>query len=186
MYDILPFPNITATDAKEQVAQINNYLIQFKETLEFILTNISADNLSPELLDEIRKLGADVKTSKEEQMDATQQMTQQITQKLIGVSDVVESDVFKDATISGVKVNGELLKKDFQGNVNVSVPTDYILNGSQTTTSTEDGGENVYTFERADGTKDTFVCRNGNKGDSPTVTFELDFETGELLYTTSS
>lgn len=48
MYDILPFPpNITATDAKEQVSQLYNYLNQFKEALEFILTNISVDNLSP-------------------------------------------------------------------------------------------------------------------------------------------
>ena len=85
MYDILPFPNITATDAKEQVSQINNYLIQLKEELEFILTNISADNLSPELLEQIRSLGAEVKTTKEEQLDATQQ----ITQKMIGVTDVV-------------------------------------------------------------------------------------------------
>ena len=182
MYDILPFHNITATDAKEQVSQINNYLIQLKEELEFILTNISADNLSPELLSQIRSIGAEVKTTKEEQADATQQ----ITQKMIGVSDVVTSDTFKESTISGVNVNGKQLEKDAKGNVNVPVPTDYIQSGSQTTTSTEDGGENVYTFAKADGTTDTFKCRNGSKGtkgDTPVVTFNVDYGTGELLYT---
>lgn len=178
MYDILPFPNITATDAKEQVAQINNYLIQLKEELEFILTNISADNLSPELLSQIRNLGAEVKTTKEKQEDVAQQMTS----RMITVSDVVNSKTFKDSTISGVNVNGNQLAKDADGSVNVVVPTDYILDGSQTTTSTEDGGENIYTFVRADGTTDSFKCRNGS---SPVITFNVDYDTGELLYTSS-
>ena len=178
MYDILPFPNITATEAKEQVAQINNYLIQLKEELEFILTNISADNLSPELLNQIKSLGAEVKTTKEEQEDVAQQMAH----KMITVSDVVNSKTFKDSTISGVKVNGNQLAKDENGSVNVAVPTDYILDGSQTTISQEDGGENIYTFERADGTTDTFKCRNGS---TPVVTFNVDYDTGELLYTSS-
>jgi hypothetical protein len=184
MYDILPFPNITATDAKGQVSQINNYLIQLKEELEFILTNISADNLSPELLSQIRSLGAEVKTTKEEQVETTQQ----ITQRMISVSDVVESDAFKESTISGVTVNGDQLTKDVHGNVNVDIPTDYICDGSQTTTSQEDGGENIYTFQRADGTTDTFKCRNGSKGekgDVPVVTFQVDYDTGELQYTSS-
>ena len=43
MYDMLPFPNITSKTAEEQVAEINNYLIQFKESLEFILTSIAKD-----------------------------------------------------------------------------------------------------------------------------------------------
>jgi hypothetical protein len=158
MYDILPFPNITATDTKEQVAQIYNYLIQFKETLEFILTNISADNLSPELRERLNSLGAEIKTTKEEQEDATQQ----IVHKTITVSDVINSELFKEA-----------------------VPSDYIVRGEQTTISSEDGGENVYTFTSADGTTDTFRCRNGSKGEPPTVTLDIDYETGELLYTSS-
>lgn len=181
MYDILPFPQITATESKEQVAQINNYLIQFKEALEFILTNISADNLSKELLTELRSLGAEVKTTQEEQIDATQQ----IVQKIITVPDVVHSQIFKDATVGGVKVNGSELQKDSNGDVNVIVPTDYIVSGSQTTTSQEDGGVNVYSFTRADGSKDSFQCLNGSKGSTPVVTFAVDFETGELTYTSS-
>ena len=178
MYDMLPFPNITATDAKEQVAQINNYLIQLKEELEFILTNISADNLSPELLSQIIGLGAEVKTTKEEQEDATQQ----ITQKMITVSDVVNSQMFKEATIGGVKVNGTQLERDGDRNVNVPVPTDYIKDGSQTTTSNESGGLNVFTFYNANGERKTFEVRNG---DIPTIDLSVNFETGNLEYTSS-
>lgn len=181
MYDILPFPNITATDAKEQVAQINNYLIQLKEELEFILTNISADNLSPELLGMIRSLGADVQTTKEEQEDTAQQMAQ----RMISVSDVVDSQLFKEATVGGVKVNGTMLVKDTDGNVNVPVPTDYIKDGRQTTTSQESGGVNVFTFSNANGETKTFEVRNGKKGDKPTVTISVNYETGNLEYTSS-
>lgn len=181
MYDILPFPNITATDAKDQVAQMNNYLIQLKESLEFILTNISADNLSPELVKELRNLGAEVKTTQEVQTDATQQ----IVQKIITVPDVVHSDLFKDATVGGVKVNGIELTKDSNGDVDVTVPTDYIVSGSQTTISTEDGGVNIYSFTKADGSRDSFQCRNGSKGSTPVVAFNVDYSTGELTYTSS-
>lgn len=161
MYDILPFPNITATDTKEQVAQINNYLIQFKEALEFILTNITGDNLSPELREQLKALGADIKTVKDEQMDATQQLSH----KSITVSDVINSTMFKEA-----------------------IPSDYIKSGTQTTISTEDGGVNVFTFTNADGTEDSFQCRNGSKGpkgDAPSVTLSVDYNTGELTYTSS-
>ena len=158
MYDILPFPNITATETKEQVEQINNYLIQFKETLEFILTNISADNLSQELRNQLNSLGTEIKTSKEKQDD----VTQQLAHKTLSVSDVVNSKLFKDA-----------------------IPSDYISSGKQTSTSTEDNGENVFTFTNANGTQSTFVCRNGSKGNPPNVTFTVDYNTGYLLYETS-
>ena len=91
MYDMLPFPQITATNAEEQVAQINNYLIQFKETLEFILMNISVDNLSQDLVDKINSLGADIEknnTNREEEL-------QQVSGKLITVSDVLNSPVYQ-------------------------------------------------------------------------------------------
>ena len=123
MYDILPFPNITATDTKEQVAQINNYLIQFKEALEFILANISADNLSPELRGQLNSLGADIKSAKEEQNEVVQQMAH----KGISVSDVVNSQLFKEETIKGVKLNGRPLERDEERSVNVEVPTSFSV-----------------------------------------------------------
>lgn len=91
MYDMLPFPHITATNAEEQVAQINNYLIQFKETLEFILTNISVDNLSQDLINKINSLGADIEKSnafREEEI-------QQVSGKMITVSDVLNSPAYQ-------------------------------------------------------------------------------------------
>lgn len=96
MFDILPFPNITSAETKEQVAQINNYLIQLKEELEFILTNIGADNLSPELRDKLNALGADIETSKDEY----ERVTQQVHNQSISVSDVINSPLF-DVALEG-------------------------------------------------------------------------------------
>lgn len=91
MYDMLPFPNITATDTKEQVAQINNYLIQFKETLEFILTNISADNLSADLIAKLNALGSDIQKENAERGEEMQQ----VSGRIITASEVVNSAVYK-------------------------------------------------------------------------------------------
>ena len=91
MYDMLPFPNITATDTKEQVAQINNYLIQFKETLEFILMNISVDNLSQDLINKLNSLGAEVEKSQV----AREEEVQQVSNRIITVSDVINSSMFE-------------------------------------------------------------------------------------------
>lgn len=93
MFDILPFPNITSTDPKEQIAQMNNYLIQLKEELEFILTNISADNLSPELRDKLNSLGAGIQTTEEKY----EEVTQQVRNQSITVSDVINSPLFESA-----------------------------------------------------------------------------------------
>ena len=43
--------------------------------------------------------------------------------------------------------------------------TNYIAAGSQTTTSNEDGGENVFTFTNADGTESTLIVKNGQRGE---------------------
>ena len=91
MHDMLPFPNITATDSKEQANQINNYLIQFKETLEFILMNISVDNLSQDLINKLNDLGAEVKKSQ----TALEEEVQQVSKKGVTASDVVNSAVYK-------------------------------------------------------------------------------------------
>jgi hypothetical protein len=44
------------------------------------------------------------------------------------------------------------------------IPTNYIVSGSQTSTSTADGGSNVYTFTTNSGATSTFVVKNGSKG----------------------
>lgn len=44
------------------------------------------------------------------------------------------------------------------------VPGDYIVSGSQTSTSTSDGGSNVFTFTKKSGGTHTFTVKNGSKG----------------------
>lgn len=48
--------------------------------------------------------------------------------------------------------------------VKKDIPTDYLVGGEQTTTSTTDGGNNVFTFTKADGKTATFTVKNGSKG----------------------
>lgn len=44
------------------------------------------------------------------------------------------------------------------------IPEKFIVSGSQTTTSSDDGGSNVYTFTNSDGTSSTLTVKNGSKG----------------------
>ena len=111
MYDMLPFPNITATNTEEQVSQINNYLIQFKETLEFILTNISVDNLSQELIDKLNSLGSDIQKS----VVQREEEIQQVSGKMLSVSDVINSSMFQSSIDS--------LETEVQKNVEANLPT---------------------------------------------------------------
>ncbi len=46
------------------------------------------------------------------------------------------------------------------------IPSDYIVSGSQTSTSSEDGGSNVFTFTKKDGSQSTFTVKNGSKGEA--------------------
>lgn len=93
MFDMLPFPDVSGNTPEEQIVNINNYLIQFKETLEFMLTNISTDNLSKDLVDKLNTLGADIEKTNEEKDD---QLSQVVSQA-VTVSDVINSPAFKMA-----------------------------------------------------------------------------------------
>ena len=159
MYDMLPFPNITGKTAEEQAAQINNYLIQFKETLEFILTNISTENLSPALVDQLNSLGAEIEKTTEE---ATDQL-QQVSNKSITVSDVINSAAFNAV-------------------VDNAVPHKYLVSAEQVQTSQESGGVNIYAIEDSSGNVSEFTVMNGK---TPKVAFSVNFTTGNLEYTTS-
>ena len=101
MYDMLPFPHITAMTLEDLVAQTNNYLIQLKETLEFSLTNISTDNLAQDLIEKLNNLGADIKKSIEERDD----QIHQVANNTLSVSDVINSDAFSVAVQSKVEEN---------------------------------------------------------------------------------
>ena len=99
MYDMLPFPNTNAANTEEQVALINNYLVQLKETLEFILTNISTENLSQDLIDKLNTLGADIQKYNESQEEQIQQIA---GNQSLTIGDVVNSSAFNTAIKSGV------------------------------------------------------------------------------------
>lgn len=99
MVDAFPFPRITEETSEKQIKQLVDYLIQFKETLEFALTNISTENLSPELISKLNELGADIQKSN----DARAEELAQLTVDTLTISDVCNSNTFKDAVKSEVK-----------------------------------------------------------------------------------
>ena len=90
MFDILPFPNITAKEPEERISQVVDYLLQFKEDLEFILTNLTTDNLSPELQAKINSVKPDKDVFSDDQMEQLSQMKGGIS-----VFDVLNSAAFK-------------------------------------------------------------------------------------------
>ncbi len=92
MFDMLPFPRVTESKTeKQQIVELVSYLTQFKETLEFALMNISSDNLSPELVNKLNSLGADIERSNTVREDEVAQVKAQA----LTVSDVCNSDLFK-------------------------------------------------------------------------------------------
>ena len=93
MVELFPFPRIMGRNAEEQIKELCDYLIQFKETLEFALMNISTDNLSSDLVAKLNDLGADIERSKEERVENFAQ----VSNNALTVSDVCNSDVFKAA-----------------------------------------------------------------------------------------
>lgn len=160
MYDLLPFPNITATDATELMAQVNNYLIQFKETLEFVLTNISTDNLSSDLISKLNDLGAEIEKSNEERNEQISQISSNPT---LTVSDVINSNAFKQA-------------------IDSATPEKYLVSVEQTQTTEEPGGINIYAIKDSSGEIKQFTVKNGS---TPNVEFAVNFDTGNLEYITS-
>lgn len=104
MLDIFPFPPITEGTPEKQVSALINYLIQFKETLEFALTNISEENLSPTLANKLNQSGISI----DESVEVAQSSAKSLT-----VSDVVNSDIFKLA-IKSAKVKDLLFNVNFE------------------------------------------------------------------------
>jgi len=160
MQDLFEYPTLTSTQPEEQVKELVNYLVQFKETLEFALGNISADNLSADLLSRLNALGADIKKSSVE----VEEQFQQVAKQGLTVNDVLNSEAYK-ASIKAVSDQ---------------IPTKYLESVEQIQTSEEAGGINIYAFTDASGTKQEFTVRNGK---TPVVGFSVNFETGNLEYT---
>lgn len=99
MMDIFPFPRITGDKPETQISELVDYLIQFKETLEFALTNISADNFSSDLATKLNGMEADIEKSN---VDREEEITQ-ISTKALTVSDVCISDIFKSAVADEIE-----------------------------------------------------------------------------------
>ncbi|MEE1351572.1 MAG: hypothetical protein UHM23_05930 [Clostridia bacterium] len=93
MRDLLPFPMLRSTTPERQIEELVIYLVQLKEELEFILSNISEDNLSETLRKRLEGLGVSIGASNKNRKDELLQ----VTSRLISVRDVVGSDVFKEA-----------------------------------------------------------------------------------------
>lgn len=90
MFDTFPFLRITNGSPEEKIEQIVEYLVNFKEQLEFELRNIGTDNLSPDIVSALRVLGVDVQKNKEEQSSELGQ----VASRIITVDDVTNSEKF--------------------------------------------------------------------------------------------
>lgn len=117
MIDALPFPHITAKDTQEQIKQINDYLVYFKESLEFILMNISADNLSSDLVDKLNRFDSEIETLKM----IEDNVIQQVSNKTITALEVIESEEYK----ASIKELEDKLKED------IKVVDDKVLTTSE-------------------------------------------------------
>lgn len=93
MYDLLPFPSIMEKTPEKQIIELTSYLIQFKESLEFILTNIGAENLSPELMAQLQNLG----TASGGSTSVMQEEFTQLASRSLTISDVVNSELFENS-----------------------------------------------------------------------------------------
>jgi hypothetical protein len=84
---------LRSTTPETQIEELVVYLVQLKEELEFILSNISEDNLSEALRKRLEGLGVSIGASNKNRKDELLQ----VTSRLVSVRDVVGSDVFKEA-----------------------------------------------------------------------------------------
>lgn len=94
MFDVLPFPNITAKDTGEKISQIVDFLFQFREELEFMLTGIVSGEYGKLTAQPAQTMETTVATTGEGQ---------------ITIAEVINSAAFK-AAINGVK---ELIPKEY-------------------------------------------------------------------------
>lgn len=63
---------------------------------------------------------------------------------------------------------------------------DYLIGGSQTSTSTADSGNNVFTFTKSDGTTATFTVKNGSRGSTGAAGTSVTVSSTATTYQASS
>ena len=96
MQDLIPYPNINAKDAETQAKQINNYLLQLKEAVEFEFMRISSESLSA--LNALSENVSNSNATREEQMS-------QVSGKVTDVSKGVMSAISQTADNIMLEVN---------------------------------------------------------------------------------
>lgn len=69
-----------------------------------------------------------------------------------------------DGIASGAEVNVQSDWNATSGDAFIKNKPTFLTGGSQTSTSSSDGGSNVFTFTKSDGTTATFTVKNGSKG----------------------
>lgn len=184
MFDILPFPNITGETQGEQLQQINNYLIQLKESLEFILTSISADNLSSEFRSQLASLGADINTNKTEQ----DVVNQQIINRSLTVDDVISSSGFTNI----IETLEDKIPTDYVSvsdmtdaieEVRGEIPTNYVdtyeLGLAMAEVESKIPSQYIESVTDSDGG----IVFEDSKGNDNVLSISLDTSTGYLNYT---
>lgn len=82
VYDLLPFPNITSSDPQGQIKQLIDYLGQFKEDLEFILS--------------------DTQNSKTVSANVAEEAVQRVVSTTVDIREIVGSYAFKQAVADNI------------------------------------------------------------------------------------
>lgn len=105
-------------------------------------------------------------TAQPTQVNVTEKTIVNSSEDTLTVSEVINSATFK-AAMNGIKE---------------MVPDEYLVSATQTYVSGDPGGINLYLIKDSSGRVQTFQIKNGK---SPKVTLAVNYETGNLEYTTS-
>lgn len=84
MLDMLPFLMTTSPTTEGQVKEIIDYLAQFKEQLEFVLSNISERNLSASLKQKLKDMDDSIKSAERNRTEELAQVSNKTSKEDIG------------------------------------------------------------------------------------------------------
>lgn len=84
MIDMLPFLMTTSPTTEGQVKEIIDYLAQFKEQLEFVLSNISERNLSESLKQKLKDMDDSIKSAERNRTEELAQVSNKTSKEDIG------------------------------------------------------------------------------------------------------
>lgn len=84
MLDMLPFLMTTSPTTEGQVKEIIDYLAQFKEQLEFVLSNISERNLSASLKQKLKEMDESIKRAERNRTEELAQVSNKTSKEDIG------------------------------------------------------------------------------------------------------